>query len=138
MISKETPLYNSPTDATRCRASVSDGDRMMSWHQCYSKAKHDGKWCSIHRPGAAEERAAKRGPTRSDRDLAAIHQRQERTEALEAEVKQLQGDLADVSMMLRRASRWLPDGNHKDKVLDFIRRKCPTSPLRGAAAAAKG
>lgn len=89
MSSKKTPLYNSPTDVTRCRASVSDGDRMMSWHQCHSKSKHDGKWCSIHRPGAAEERAAKRGPTQYERECAAREKRQKYAEGLEAEVERL-------------------------------------------------
>ena len=48
-----------PIDKTCCRASVPDGGRMATFHQCQRKAVVDGEWCRQHRPGAQEEREAK-------------------------------------------------------------------------------
>jgi len=75
-----------------CRAPV-HGDR-IDIHQCRWRPKYnddgtessgsDAKWCGVHRPGAAEERAAKRGPSPFERRMAAMEKRQEYVEGLKA------------------------------------------------------
>ena len=65
-----------PIDRTRCRASVPDRGGGVMDHQCYNKAKLDGKWCHIHHPGAVKARRAKRRSSRLERDLAAREARE--------------------------------------------------------------
>jgi len=87
-----TPHWEHETiDESCCRASVADGGRGVGSHQCRNKAKYDGKWCGTHRPGAAEERAAKRGPTAWELTLESrIAEANERKEQ-----RQLIADMAD-------------------------------------------
>ena len=55
------------TEATRCKQQVTD---TLGWHfyPCGRKAIRDG-FCRIHHPEERAARAAKRGPTKFEREL---------------------------------------------------------------------
>ena len=58
-------------------------DRWTSW-ACRNEARY-GNYCGVHSPEKKSERAAKRGPTQFEQDLA-------RNAALREELKQLRAD----------------------------------------------
>jgi hypothetical protein len=54
------PAYRSkPVDYTRCAASVADGGRSVSSHQCTRKNGHGphGAWCKTHDPVARKAKS---------------------------------------------------------------------------------
>jgi hypothetical protein len=59
-----------------CVAEVMPDERGPVPHQCQRSARTASPWCAIHKPGAAEKRAANRPPTRFEREMAALNQRE--------------------------------------------------------------
>ena len=114
----EPPRYSpgkfrgQPIDATRCRASVWDG---FTHSQCAHRAKY-GDWCGVHDPDRAAARAAKRGPTRFEREHAARKARERSRKAeldgLRAQLAAAQRALVDLDNTLEEWHRdegWCPN-----------------------------
>jgi hypothetical protein len=58
-----------------CIEEVSTGERGAIPRQCACKLRPGTPYCGVHRPGAKAERAAKRPPTRFEREMAELDRR---------------------------------------------------------------
>lgn len=67
-----------PAPGLTCSKTVPDGGRSVLFHKCTNRAivmRDDKPYCGIHDPIAKKERAAKRGPTKFQREIAAIEEK---------------------------------------------------------------
>lgn len=90
----------------KCRASVHDEGRGISTHQCTRRASYsdsgkpvddeNARWCGIHRPGAAEARSKKRGPSVFERRMAREGKERDRVRDLEKDIERLRLMMADL------------------------------------------
>lgn len=74
------------SDKKRCAGRVWDSGHWHSW-QCTHPAKH-GDYCGQHSPEKKAERAARRGPSKFERESA---MRQEYRDALDAVLREARG-----------------------------------------------
>ena len=100
---KPDNYHRIPIDPLRCKAYVSNTGRMMGGHQCRKKAKEDG-WCSIHSPGAQEERNRK----------AEERYKRERENSVSARLGRARNRIKELKAIIRLAE-WIYDSTHADR-----------------------